>query len=66
MSMNKTQRVQKEKDLSLIHIWMLKVNTPDGFLPVRGRGVDDCSYYEYDVSGKVSMKAMYELSLIHI
>ena len=39
---------------------MLKVNAPDGFLPVRGRGVDDCSYYEYDVSGKVSMKAMYE------
>ena len=27
---------------------MLKVNAPDGFLPVRGRGVDDCSYYEYD------------------
>ena len=42
------------------HMRMLKVHAPDGFLPVRGRGVDDCSYYEYDVSGKVSMKAMYE------
>ena len=27
---------------------------------VRGRGVDGRSFYEYDVSGKVSMKALYE------
>lgn len=39
---------------------MLKVNRPEGLLWVRGRGVDGRSFYEYDVSGKVSMKALYE------
>ena len=39
---------------------MLKVNRPEGLLRVRGRGVDGRSFYEYDVSGKVSMKALYE------
>lgn len=39
---------------------MLKVNAPEGLLRVRGRGMNNHSYYDYDVSGKVSMKAMYE------
>lgn len=39
---------------------MLKVNTLESFLRVQGRGMDQSSYYDYDVSGKVSMKAMYE------
>ena len=38
---------------------MLKANSPEGFLYVGGRGVNGSSYYDYDVSGKVSMQAMY-------
>ena len=38
---------------------MLKANSPEGFLHVGGRGVNGSSYYDYDVSGKVSMQAMY-------
>lgn len=37
---------------------MLKANSPEGFLHVGGRGVNGSSYYDYDVSGKVSMQAM--------
>lgn len=43
---------------------MLKVNAPEGLLRVRGRGVNHHSCYDYDVSGKVSMKAMYERAKI--
>lgn len=39
---------------------MLQMNTIEGLLPVRGRGMDGHSFYDYDVSGKISMKAMYE------
>ena len=45
---------------------MLKANSPEGFLKVAGRGMNGNSYYDYDVSGKISMQAMYTLSLIHI
>ncbi len=38
---------------------MLKANSPEGFLKVAGRGMNGSSYYDYDVSGKVSMQAMY-------
>ena len=38
---------------------MLKANSPEGCLHVGGRGVNGSSYYDYDVSGKVSMQAMY-------
>ena len=38
---------------------MLKANSPEGFLHVGGRGVNGSSYYDYDVSGKISMQAMY-------
>ena len=31
---------------------MLQANELDGILTVRGRGIDGCSYYDYDVSGK--------------
>lgn len=43
---------------------MLQVNHIEGLLPVRGRGVDGCSHYEYEVSGKVSVEAIYEKSVI--
>lgn len=43
---------------------MLYRNEIDGILPVKGRGVDGNSYYDYNVSGKVSMKAMYERNQI--
>lgn len=43
---------------------MLYMNEIDGILPVKGRGVDKNSYYDYSVSGKVSMKAMYERNQI--
>ena len=38
---------------------MLKANLPEGFLKVAGRGMNGSSYYDYDVSGKISMQAMY-------
>lgn len=43
---------------------MLRVNHPEGLLRLRGRGMDEVSCYEYDVSGKVSVKAMFERSKI--
>lgn len=39
---------------------MLYMNEIDGLLPVTGRGLNESSFYDYNVSGKVSMKAMYE------
>jgi hypothetical protein len=39
---------------------MLKANHLTGMLNVNGRGINQTSYYDYDVTGKVSMKAMYE------
>ena len=38
---------------------MLKANSLEGFLKVAGRGMNGSSYYDYDVSGKISMQAMY-------
>ena len=43
---------------------MLARNEMDGLLPVKGRGVNEVSCYDYDVSGKISMRAMYERSKI--
>jgi len=39
---------------------MLQSNRIEGLLDIRGRGVDGKSCYDYDVSGKVSVKALYE------
>ena len=39
---------------------MLEENYVEGLLEMSGRGMDDKSCYDYDVSGKVSMKALYE------
>lgn len=39
---------------------MLEENQIEGLLEMSGRGVDDKSCYDYNVSGKLSMKAMYE------
>ena len=44
---------------------MLKANSPEGFLHVGGRGVNGSSYYDYDVSGKVSWTMLNSRSLIH-
>ncbi len=41
---------------------MLQENHIGGFLTVKGRGADGKSYYDYDVSGMTSMKAVYEKS----
>jgi len=46
-------------------IRMLTRNQIEGLLPVKGRGMNGHSYFDYDVSGKVSMKAMYERSKIN-
>lgn len=43
---------------------MLKANDLEGILKMGGRGVNESSYYDYDVSGKISMKAMFERSKI--
>ena len=45
-------------------MWMLQMNDIDGILPVKGRGMDGSSCYDYNVSGKNSMKAMFERSKI--
>ena len=45
-------------------MWMLQMNEIEGILPVKGRGIDNSSYYDYNVSGKISMKALYERSKI--
>ncbi len=39
---------------------MLTSNEIPGLLPIRGRGVDESSCYDYEVSGKISMEALYE------
>lgn len=39
---------------------MLERNKIEGLLSVRGRGMNDSTHYDYDVSGKISMKAMFE------
>lgn len=39
---------------------MLRENQIEGLLKVKGRGADNRSYYDYDVSGKISMHALYE------
>lgn len=43
---------------------MLKANHLEGILKIGGRGVNKSSYYDYDVSGKMSMKSMFERSKI--
>lgn len=43
---------------------MLQVNTLDRFLPVKGRGIDNVSCYDYNVSGKLSVQAMFERNKI--
>lgn len=39
---------------------MLKMNHLEGVLNVKGRGIDANSYYDYDVSGKISLQALFE------
>ena len=43
---------------------MLKANEIEGLLPIRGRGIDGASFYDYHVTGKVSIQAMYERAKI--
>ncbi len=43
---------------------MLQLNEIEGVLPVKGRGIDGASFYDYNVSGKISMQAMYERNKI--
>lgn len=43
---------------------MLYENRPEGLLAVKGRGIDGTSFYDYNVSGKISMQAMYERAKI--
>ncbi len=51
---------EKEQYQEDYQMRMLKVNMLENFLQVQGRGMDQSGYYDYNVSGKVSMKAMYE------
>ena len=45
-------------------IRMLKANHLEGILKMGGRGVNNSSCYDYDVSGKMSMRSMFERSKI--
>lgn len=44
---------------------MLNRNQIPGILSMKGRGMNGSSLYDYDVSGKISVKAMYERSKIN-
>lgn len=44
---------------------MLKIHPLKHILTVTGRGIDEKSCYDYDVTGKISMKAMYERGTIN-
>lgn len=41
-------------------IKMMQANRIEGLLPVAGQGVDGKSQYFYEISGKVSLRALYE------
>ena len=43
---------------------MLCENQPEGLLAVKGRGIDGTSCYDYNVSGKISLQAMFERTKI--
>ena len=43
---------------------MLLMNEIEGLLAVKGRGIDNTSFYDYNVSGKISMQALYEKNKI--
>lgn len=43
---------------------MLQANEIEGLLSIKGRGIDGVSFYDYNVSGKISMQAMYERNKI--
>lgn len=51
------ESVEYQEDYQL---YMLKVNHLNGLLDITGRGMNEKSYYDYDVTGKISMKSMYE------
>lgn len=44
---------------------MLKANELDGMLKMGGRGMNEFTCYDYDVSGKISMRALFERSKIN-
>ena len=46
-------------------IRILERNKIEGILPVKGRGMNGNTFYDYDVSGKISIKAMYERGKIY-
>lgn len=43
---------------------ILKANSIKGLLPIRGQGVEESTRYDYDVSGKLPLKAMCERGAI--
>lgn len=43
---------------------MLQANHVEGLLSIKGRGADQKSYYDYDVSGKISLRALFEKNVI--
>lgn len=49
----------REKDYQ---IYMLEENRPEGILPLNVQGVGTKTQYKYDISGKISIRALYEKS----
>ncbi len=43
---------------------MLKANPMKYLLPIGSRWIDEANYFDYDVTGKVSMRAIYEKNLL--
>ncbi len=43
---------------------MLKANSMKYLLPIGSRWIDESSFFDYDVTGKVSMQAIYEKNLL--
>ena len=60
--LNRTQLILevagiREKDYQ---IYMLEENRPEGILPIIVQGVGTKTQYKYDISGKISIRALYE------
>lgn len=60
--LNRTQLILevpgiREKDYQ---VYMLEENHPDGMLPVNVQGIGTKTQYKYDISGKISIRALYE------
>ena len=51
---------RQESERKDYQIYMLEENRPEGILPIIVQGVGTKTQYKYDISGKISIRALYE------